>query len=155
MLKLVYIFIVSLSIFSQDIALTNTSENQIGLQGYDPVAYFTLNKAVKGNEYRLFMHNSINYHFSSDAHLKLFKANPEAYLPQYGGFCAYGCSGTKETTGFVADRFPVDPETFKLIDGKLYLFYHKDGYNALDKWNQLSEKNSLKDANKFWKMISE
>ena len=150
MFKLMVLFITSLSLFAQDKTFVNVSDDGLGIQGYDPVAYFTLKKAVKGNSTLSFKHDDVTYYFSSEAHLKLFKKSPNAYLPEYGGWCAYGCSGTKETTGFTAGKFPVDPKTFKIIDNKLYLYYNKGDYNALDKWNTFSEKTLLNNANNYW-----
>jgi len=113
----------------------------LAIEGYDPVAYFTQNKAVKGNSSYAFVHAGVTYHFSSEHNKNLFKANPSKYEPQYGGWCAYamGADGTK---------VEIDPGTFKILDGKLYLFYNAYFNNTLKKWNK--EEASLKmraDAN--------
>lgn len=103
-------------------------EKGIALQGYDPVAYFTSGKAVKGQKDNLYLYNGVTYNFSSKANLELFKANPAKYEPQYGGWCAYAM-------GNDGSKVEVDPETFKIINGKLYLFYNFYFTNTLKKWN--------------------
>jgi YHS domain-containing protein len=83
--------------------------------GYDPVAYFTVGKPVKGLD--TFVHDwmGAKWKFSSAANLELFKASPEKYAPQYGGYCAYGVSQDNLVS--------IEPDKFKVIDGKLYLNY--------------------------------
>ncbi|HMP92338.1 MAG TPA: YHS domain-containing (seleno)protein, partial [Phnomibacter sp.] len=83
--------------------------------------------------------------FASQANRDLFLKNYKAYVPQYGGWCAYamGDSGEKVT---------IDPETFKIVDGKLYLFYHSWTNNTLTKWNK--DEGKLKaNANKNWQAV--
>ncbi len=86
--------------------------------GYDPVAYFTLGKPVKGQDALSFDYLGAKWKLSSQAHLDLFKASPEKYAPQYGGYCAYGVSQDNLVT--------IEPDKFKIIDGKLYLNYNAD-----------------------------
>ena len=61
-----------------------------GLSGYDPVAYFTEGKPVRGNGYHVSHFKGVTYAFASEEHKELFDANPEKYVPAYGGYCAYG-----------------------------------------------------------------
>jgi YHS domain-containing protein len=104
-------------------------ENGVALKGYDPVCYFTLNRAVKGKKEISFRFQGISYYFASSSDLENFRANPLKYEPQYGGWCAYamGHNGTK---------VEVDPETFKIINGRLFLFYNRFFNNTLKSWNQ-------------------
>jgi YHS domain-containing protein len=88
------------------------------INGYDTVAYFTVGKAVKGQDSLATDWLGAKWKFSSQAHLDLFKANPEKYAPQYGGYCAYGVS-----QGYLVK---VDPDQFSVIDGKLFLNYDAD-----------------------------
>ena len=88
------------------------------INGYDPVAYFTVGKPVKGQDGFATEWMGAKWKFSSQANLDLFKANPEKYAPQYGGYCAYGV-----TQGSLVK---VEPEQFTLRDGKLYLNYDAD-----------------------------
>ena len=75
----------------------------------------------------------------------MFLKTPSNYEPQYGGWCAYamGAKGTK---------VEIDPETFKIKDGKLFLFYHKLFTNTLLSWNK-DEDNLNREADKNWKSI--
>jgi YHS domain-containing protein len=110
-------------------------ENKIGIQGYDAVAYFTQNKAVKGKKELAVVAEGITYYFSSVENKELFKKDFKKYEPQYGGWCAYAMGATGE-------KVEIDPETFKILNGKLYLFYHTWVNNTLTKWNK--EEASLK-----------
>ena len=85
------------------------------ISGYDTVAYFTIGKPVKGLDTLVHEWNGAKWKFSTQAHLDLFKANPEKYAPQYGGYCAYGV--TRDSL------VKVEPDQFTVRDGKLYLNY--------------------------------
>lgn len=117
-------------------------EDGIAIQGYDPVAYFTANKAIKGKKEFALYHQGATYYFSSAANKDLFKANPSKYEPQYGGWCAYAM-------GAKGEKVNVDPETFKIMNGKLYLFYNKFFNNTLKDWNK-DEKNLCMKADANW-----
>jgi YHS domain-containing protein len=122
-------------------------EKGLALQGYDPVSYFTAHKAVKGNKELAFQHQGATYYFSSAANKNLFAANPAAYEPQYGGWCAYAMGATGE-------KVEIDPETFKILDGKLYVFYNRLFNNTLPKWNE--DEAALKSkADKNWKTLNQ
>lgn len=105
----------------------NVKKN-IALEGYDPVSYFDQHP-VEGKEGLRHTHKGIVYLFSSTANLAKFKTNPAKYEPAYGGWCAYAMGETGE-------KVKVDPETFKILDGKLYLFYNFWGNNTLEDWNK-------------------
>lgn len=107
----------------------NIDEDGLWVEGYDPVAYFTDKKAIKGSKNFAVVHKGATFWFASKAHQDAFKASPDKYLPQYGGYCAYA-------VGAYAGKVEVDPETFKLKDGKLYLFYNKFFTNTLTDWNK-------------------
>ncbi len=117
----------------------------VAIEGYDPVAYFTTGKAVKGDKAMAASYDGVVYYFSSIANKNLFVRNPKEYEPQYGGWCAYamGASGEKVS---------VDPETFKILNGKLYLFYHSFFNNTLTKWNK-DESNLKAKADINWGTI--
>lgn len=117
-------------------------ENGVAIQGYDPVAYFTQNKAVKGSAANTFTYKNVTYHFATPANLKTFQENPDKYEPQYGGWCAYAMGATGE-------KVEIDPETFKILNGKLFLFYHTFINNTLSKWNK-DETNLHKKADASW-----
>lgn len=118
-------------------------ENKLALQGYDPVAYFTQKKAVKGKKELSVVHEGVLYYFASNADKELFAKNPSAYEPQYGGWCAYAMGANGE-------KVEVDPETFKIVNGKLFLFYNAFFNNTLKSWNK-DEVNLNKKADANWK----
>ena len=121
------------------------SNKNIAIGGYDLVAYFTQNKAIEGNKKYTVSDQGIIYYFSLENNKRLFLKTPSNYEPQYGGWCAYamGAKGTK---------VEIDPETFKIKDGKLFLFYHKLFTNTLLSWNK-DEDNLNREADKNWKSI--
>ena len=121
------------------------TENSVALSGYDPVTYFT-NTPVKGKENISYNYKGISYHFLNDKSLSLFKANPEKYEPQYGGWCAYALAKEKPVL------MEADPETYKIVDGKLYVFYNSFGINTVKKWNK-NEAKSKASADKNWNKI--
>lgn len=123
----------------------NVNSKKLAIDGYDPVAYFTQNKAVKGKEEFYTKAEGVVYRFSTAANRDLFNKNYKAYEPQYGGWCAYAM-------GANCEKVEIDPETFKIADGKLYLFYHSWTNNTLTKWNK-NEANLKAKANKNWLAI--
>jgi YHS domain-containing protein len=86
-----------------------------GAAGHDVVAYFTMGKPVKGKAEFSTSWKGATWEFSSAENLEKFKANPEAYAPQYGGYCAYGVSKGGLVKG--------EPDQWTIVDGKLYLNY--------------------------------
>ncbi|MEK9139422.1 MAG: YHS domain-containing (seleno)protein [Nitrospirota bacterium] len=89
--------------------------NDLAIDGYDPIAYFTEMKPVKGSsEFRTDFQGA-TFHFVSAAHRDTFAANPEKFIPQYGGYCAYGMA-----KGYKAK---IDPAAFTVVNNKLYLNY--------------------------------
>jgi YHS domain-containing protein len=104
-------------------------DHGVAIKGYDPVAYFTIGKAVKGKPAFSSAYHGVKYNFASAEDLNSFQANPEKYEPQYGGWCAYAM-------GHDGSKVEVDPETFKIINGKLFLFYNRFFNNTLKTWNQ-------------------
>jgi hypothetical protein len=91
---------------------------EFAINGYDTVAYFTQNKPVKGDDKFVFEWKNAKWKFSTQANVDLFKANPEKYAPQYGGYCAYGVA-----QGALVS---VEPEQFAILENKLYLNYSAD-----------------------------
>ncbi|WP_170762139.1 YHS domain-containing (seleno)protein [Ruegeria lacuscaerulensis] len=91
----------------------NTTTTGLALQGYDPVAYFTEGAPTKGDWQITSIHNDAMYRFANEENKAAFEENPEAYLPAYGGYCAFGAA-----MGF---KFDGDPTYWKIVDNKLYL----------------------------------
>ena len=142
---LLFVALLSVTAFSQTSKRVKeyNLENKLAIQGYDPVAYFTLKKAVKGKSTITTTYDGVVYNFSSQANKDLFVKNPANYEPQYGGWCAYAMGATGE-------KVEIDPATFKIIDNKLYLFYNAFFNNTLKIWNK-DESNLKKKADVSWK----
>lgn len=141
--SLMFLYTINISAQSQAIRTKHYNiKSGLAIQGYDPVSYFTKNKAEKGNSKFSSVYLGVTYYFSSDANKKTFLVNPSKYEPQYGGWCAYAM-------GYSGKKVEVDPETFKIVDGKLYLFYNSFFNNTLTDWNK-DEKNLKSKADKNW-----
>jgi YHS domain-containing protein len=120
-------------------------ENKVAIQGYDPVAYFKQGKAIKGKKEISVTYEGVMYQFSSVANKEIFSKSPASFEPQYGGWCAYAMGSSNE-------KVEINPETFKITDGKLYLFYNAYFNNTLKSWNK--DETSLKaKANANWSKI--
>src|SRR6476646_610441 len=89
----------------------------VAIRGYDPVAYFTESRPVKGSPQFSFSWRNVTWHFAGAEDRDKFAASPERYAPQYGGYCAYAVS-----QGHTAS---INPEAWRIVDGKLYLNYSK------------------------------
>ncbi len=122
-------------------------EKKAAIQGYDPVAYFTQSKAMKGKKEYSTNNEGVRYLFSSSENKELFLKTPNKYEPEYGGWCAYAM-------GLSGEKVSIDPKTFKIVDGKLYLFYNAFFNNTLKDWNK-DEANLKTKANSNWKKITQ
>ncbi|EAQ44494.1 hypothetical protein MED193_10908 [Roseobacter sp. MED193] len=121
----------------------NASSTGLAMQGYDPVAYFTDGAPAKGSYKITTVFNDATYRFASEEHKAQFEANPEAYLPAYGGYCAFGTA-----MGF---KFDGDPEYWKIVDNKLYLNLSKD---IQTRWEG-NIPGFVQDANGHWENIAD
>jgi YHS domain-containing protein len=108
------------------------------IKGYDPVAYFTQGKPVKGKKEFMTQWMNAAWMFGSAETQKLFDSNPEQYAPQFGGYCAWAVS-QNSTAG-------IDPAAWKIVDGKLYLNYSK---KIQKQWEQNLE-TLIQDAKHYW-----
>jgi len=123
----------------------NIDKQGIAIKGYDPVSYIDKGKAMEGNSKWSFNYKGIVYYFSSERNRDLFKGNPIKYEPEYGGWCAYAMGNTGE-------KVEIDPKTFKIINGKTYLFYNFYFTNTLKSWNK-DEAGLKTKADANWKKI--
>ena len=119
----------------------NLEQSGLAIHGYDPVAYFTEGKAVEGKVDITAEHNGATYRFTSMEHRDQFTADPAKYLPQFGGYCAYGTS--------IGKKFNGDPTAWKVVDGKLYLNLSAD---VQRKWEE-DIPGRISEANKMWPEI--
>lgn len=124
----------------------NLPSSGVALEGYCPVAYFAVNKPVRGKAEFASDHNGVTYYLVSADAKRAFDKNPEKYLPAYGGWCATGMA--------LQDKFPVDPTNFKIVDGRLLLFLTNKNVDAKKLWNQGDEKEQLAKADAHWKTIN-
>jgi len=144
-LALLFLLILSQAAFAQSDDARKKNFNikkNIAIDGYDPVSYFD-GKPAEGESKFTFTHKGITYLFINAANLNKFKAAPEKYEPAYGGWCAYAMGETGE-------KVKIDPETYKIVDGKLFLFYNFWTNNTLKDWNK-NEKTLKVKADLNWK----
>lgn len=113
----------------------------IAISGYDPVAYFTEGRPVRGNARHALMWRGTTWYFASEENLLAFEMNPEAFAPQYGGYCAMAVS-----RGTIAATMP---EAFRIVDGKLYL---NNSMQVLNIWAKDAGGNITK-ANEQWPAV--
>ncbi|MFY7670650.1 YHS domain-containing (seleno)protein [Tenacibaculum sp. MEBiC06402] len=137
------ILFISLTAFSQE-ENYNLKKGAVA-NGYDVVAYFS-NKAVKGSKKLSYTYDDVVFQFSSTENLNTFKANPKKYIPQYGGYCAYAI-------GVKGEKVGINPKTFEIRDGKLYLFYNSWGTNTLKLWLDENPEELKVKADKNWLSI--
>ena len=117
-------------------------KNGYAAEGYDVVAYFN-NTAIKGDKNIIYTYKDVKYSFSTYENLETFKKNPEMYVPQFGGYCAYAIAVNNE-------KVSINPKSFQILDDKLYLFYNSWGVNTLEKWMDEGPEELLKQANYNW-----
>lgn len=121
----------------------NASSTGLAMQGYDPVAYFTDGAPTKGSYKITSIYNDATYRFASEEHKAAFEKNPEAYVPAYGGYCAFGTA-----MGF---KFDGDPNHWKIVDNTLYLNLSQD---IQDRWEG-DIPNFIQNANANWTDIAD
>jgi len=92
---------------------TSTDSDGVILNGYDAVSYFTVNRAVRGDREITAKHEGVTYRFATEANREKFLADPDRFVPAYGGYCAYGTS--------LGKKFAVDGTAFEVVDGVLYV----------------------------------
>jgi len=105
--------------------LVNLDDKGVIIEGYDPVAYFTDNKPVKGDAKFTAQYEGATYWFASAEHAEAFKKDPKKYAPQYGAFCGYAVS--------IGKLRPVDPTIYQIEDGRLILQHTQEAYDLFNK----------------------
>ncbi|WP_299223436.1 YHS domain-containing (seleno)protein [uncultured Psychroserpens sp.] len=132
----------------------NVDDNNLALKGYDPVSYFD-GEPKKGNSEITYEYEGLIYNFIGKANLKAFKKSPEKFLPQYGGYCAFGLGAPSGKYGFNPQRFDVNPESYLIKNEKLYLFFKNPSFDAKSFWMAEPEKNMLQQADSIWKVTED
>lgn len=118
----------------------------VAIHGYDVVAYFN-GAPQKGNTDYTYIYDEVTYKFSSQENLNLFTKNPNQYIPQYGGYCAYAIA-------LKSKKVDVNPKTYEIRNGKLYLFYNSWGNNTLKSWLKQQPEKLVKKADVNWKKLN-
>ena len=139
--RLLFLVIISLVLATKALAIDPIFTpwfNNLAIRGYDPVAYFTQNEAVEGKEAFEFEWQGATWRFASDENRMLFSNSPEAYAPQYGGYCAYAVAENSTAS--------IDPEQFSIVDGKLYLNYNE---KIQEKWLRQRD-GYIEAADSYW-----
>jgi YHS domain-containing protein len=113
------------------------------IRGYDPVSYFIDGKPLPGKEELTYKWNNADWYFSDQQHLDSFKVNPEKYIPQYGGYCAYGM--------YEGHKAPTDPNAWTIVNGKLYFNYN---LKVRELWKDKREE-KIEAADKNWPAVKD
>lgn len=142
MKKLLVLILIAVSFSVSAQKEINTNKKGYAANGYDVVAYF-VNKAVEGEKDFQTEVDGVKYKFSTKENLKKFKSSPNKYSPQYGGWCAYAIGAKNE-------KVEINPKTFEVRDGKLFLFYNSWGVNTLKLWKEEGAEKLQKQADKNW-----
>jgi len=137
----------SSDVFAQDNKANNIDNSNIALQGYSPVSYADLSLAQKGVKEFKSEHEKVIYYFTSAEQKTAFDKNPNKYLPQYGGYCAFGV--------YAGAKFRPDPNKFVNKDGKYFLYLYNLELDAQQLWLDAKDHYGLvKTANTNWKKLS-
>ena len=136
----------ALAISAQAKTPLNLTRDGLFLQGYDPVAYVKIGKALKGRKQLDAAYGGGTFLFATDSDRAAFQRDPRRYLPAYGGWCAYAMAD--------GDFVDVDPEAFKVVSGSAHVFYRGWLGDHLKKWN-LDEARLKAAADAHWKKLNE
>ncbi|MEW2919969.1 YHS domain-containing (seleno)protein [Muricauda sp. ANG21] len=132
-------------LFLQAQSIDYNTKKGYAAHGYDVVSYFK-GSAVEGLKEISTEYDGVQYKFTNKEHLEKFRSNPSKYIPQYGGYCAYAVAVSGKKVG-------INPETYEIRDGKLYLFYNKGKTNTLELWLNKSPNTLKSKADTNWEKI--
>jgi YHS domain-containing protein len=121
----------------------NLDAEGLALKGYDPVAYFTEGEATKGSAEHTATFEGAAYRFANAEHLAAFEADPQTYVPAYGGYCAFGTA--------MGRKFDGDPEVWKIVDGELYVNLNDD---VQERW-ETNIPGFVENADHNWAIIAD
>jgi YHS domain-containing protein len=133
-----FLALATLSTMATAKELLNVDGNGVAIQGYDPVAFFTDSRPVKGNPQFQSEYHGAKYYFASSEHKAAFDREPAKYEPQFGGYCAYGVSQ--------GHKAPIKIEAWQIVNGRLLMQYDLD---IKGKFNR-DQQGSLKKADENW-----
>ncbi len=121
------------------------AKKNLFLEGYDIVSYFE-DGPVKGSEDFEYGYQGATFRFKSKKNLESFMTDPQKYLPAYGGYCAYAIAVSGK-------KVKVDPETFEIRQGRLFLFYNFGKNNTLESWSKENPEVLIPKADKNWSKV--
>lgn len=122
----------------------NLGADGIAIDGYSPVSYFA-GKAERGSEQFAVEHDGVTYQLTDASQVEEFERDPDRYVPAFGGWCAFGMA--------ISDKFPVDPTSYKIVDGRLFLFLRNDRLSALEMWDDGDEAELTQKAAAHWMKV--
>jgi YHS domain-containing protein len=144
---LILAILVATATFAQDNKANNIDNSNIALQGYSPVSYLDLGIAQRGLKQYKSEHKKVVYYFTSAEQKATFDKSPSKYLPQFGGFCAFGV--------YAGAKFRPDPNKFIVKDGKYFLYLYNLELDAQQLWLAENNHNKLLSvANNNWEKLS-
>jgi YHS domain-containing protein len=147
LILVLFTFLAGSALSAQDKMAHNIDNSNIALQGYSPVSYLDLGLAQRGNKNFKSDYGKVTYYFTSTEQKATFDKNPNKYLPQFGGYCAFGI--------YAGAKFRVDPNKFMVNDGKYYLFLNNVELDAQQLWMSENDHSKLKKvAEKNWNKLS-
>ena len=142
--SLYILLFVAMITYSQEISYN--IQNGFIAGGYDVVTYFEGNPTMGDDSY-VYTYDAVAFKFSSERTLNLFKDSPKRFIPEYGGWCAYAIA-------LKSKRVTIDPKTYEIRKGKLYLFYKTKLINTYKKWLTKNPPELIRQANMNWTTIS-
>ncbi len=143
---IILLFFIGISLSAQDKMANNIDNSNIALQGYSPVSYLDLQLAQKGNKQFKSEYQKVVYYFTSNEQKATFDNKPAKYIPQFGGYCAFGI--------YAGAKFRIDPNKFIVEDGKYYLYLNNLELDAKQLWLAEHDHSGLKNkADKNWKKL--
>ena len=125
----------------------NIDDSKIALQGYSPVSYVDLGLAQRGNKAFKSEYQGAKYYFTDADQKNKFDKNPGKYLPEFGGYCAFGV--------YAGAKFRTDPNKFLVSKGKLYLFLYDLEVDAMQLWKAENEAKLLETAQANWQKLQD
>ncbi|OAB75707.1 YHS domain-containing (seleno)protein [Cochleicola gelatinilyticus] len=148
-MKKLFIILVATTLFAcgAQKGTTNIDGNGFIAEGYDVTEYFN-GKAFEGSNAFIATYEGANYRFTSEANKTKFEAAPSKYAPQYGGFCAYAVGADNKKIG-------INPESYEIRDGKLYLFYDTVFADTKEKWMEEGAERLQKKADENWMVLKQ
>ena len=124
----------------------NLDKTRIAMQGYSPVSYFEKGQAERGSAQFAVEHDGVVYHMTSAEQMEKFRSDPDRYVPAYGGWCAYGCA--------IEKKFPIDPNSFRIVEDRLFLFLKNKDVDALELWKTGDEDEQTEKADRYWESLT-